>query len=197
MTGRRTASPSWRWRQADGQQRDERRSGRGVVGGLRGATPSMARARTVPASSSGASRWRRPRSRTAPRRRRAAPQHEPDDRAAPDGAGGLPEILARRPHIADLGGPASCGAVFEVVEDLADPEQPHRDHDEVDAVGELQAVEREPGRTGEAVAPDGGQQQTDSPAISALSLLPLPMVATSSHRATPARRTPAARSPAR
>ena len=51
--------------------------------------------------------------------------------------------------------------LLEVVEDLADAEQAHRDDDEVDAVGELQAVEGEAGGAGEAVAADGGQQQAD------------------------------------
>ena len=79
-----------------------------------------------------------------------------------------------------LAGRALAVPLLEVVEDLADAEQAHGHHDEVDAVGELQAVERETGSAAEAVAADGGQQQADAPAISALSLLPLPMVATSS-----------------
>ena len=51
--------------------------------------------------------------------------------------------------------------LLEVVEDLADAEEAHRDDDEVDAVGELQAVEGEADRAGEAVPADGGQQQAD------------------------------------
>ena len=52
-------------------------------------------------------------------------------------------------------------ALLEVVEDLADAEQAHRDDDEVEAVGELQAVEGEPAGAGELVAADGGQQQPE------------------------------------
>jgi hypothetical protein len=49
--------------------------------------------------------------------------------------------------------------LLEVVEDFADTEQTHCHDDEVDAVGELQAVEREAGGTAEGVAAHGGQQQ--------------------------------------
>ena len=52
-------------------------------------------------------------------------------------------------------------ALLEVVEDLADAEQAHRDDDEVDPVVELEAVEGEAVGAGEAVAADGGQQQPD------------------------------------
>ena len=51
--------------------------------------------------------------------------------------------------------------LFEVVQDFADTEQAHRHDDEVDAVGELQAVERETRSATEAVTTDGGQLQPD------------------------------------
>ena len=50
---------------------------------------------------------------------------------------------------------------LEVVEDLTDAEQAHRHDDEVDAVGELEAVEGEPACAAEAVASDRGQEQAE------------------------------------
>jgi hypothetical protein len=52
--------------------------------------------------------------------------------------------------------------LFEVVEDLTDAEQSHRDDDEVDAVGEVQAVECETRCAAEGIATDGGQQQSEA-----------------------------------
>ena len=62
--------------------------------------------------------------------------------------------------------------LLEVVEDLPDTEQAHRHDDEVDAVGQLQAVEGEPGGAAEVVAADGGQQQTDGSGDHCLELVP-------------------------
>ena len=89
-------------------------------------------------------------------------EEEADHRAAADRAGGLPEVLARGPDVGDRGGHVRLPvARLEVIEDLADAEQTHRDDDEVEAVGELQAVEGEARCIGERVATDGGEQQPD------------------------------------
>ena len=69
--------------------------------------------------------------------------------------------------------------LLEVVEDLADAEQAHRDHDEVEAVGELQAVEGEAVGAGEASRPTVASSRPIIAAIMALTGWPLPMVATS------------------
>ena len=52
-------------------------------------------------------------------------------------------------------------SLLEVVEDLADAEEAHRDDDEVDPALQLKGVEGEAIGAGEAVAADGGQQQSD------------------------------------
>ena len=89
-------------------------------------------------------------------------EEEADDRAAADGAGRLAQVLAGGPDVGDRGGDVHLAVPrLEVVEDLADAEQAHRDDDEVDAVGELEAAEGVAPCPAEGVPSDGRQEQAE------------------------------------
>lgn len=94
----------------------------------------------------------------------AAGQHaedETDHRSAQDGQPGPEPLEAGRQGLPERQyGGLWPEPVLQVVEDLTDAEQAHRDDDEVDPVRQLVAAEGEPGGADDQVEPDGGEDET-------------------------------------